>query len=91
MLTYVHCSFAGYECLLGRSAVSLLTHSYVFLYQCKYNSSFVLISYMRMCRSAFLMCICFNIFLQALANALGEERIELMVDALLKGDLSLAL
>ena len=37
------------------------------------------------------MCICFNILLQALAHALGEERIELMVDALLKGGLSLAL
>ena len=43
-----------------------------------------------MCRSAFLLCIGFNIILQALANALGEERIELMVDSLLKGGLSLA-
>jgi len=43
-----------------------------------------------LCRAAFLLCIGFNILLQALANALGEERIEIMVDALLKGGLSLA-
>jgi hypothetical protein len=42
-------------------------------------------------RSAFLLCIGFNIILQTAAQTLGEERIEIMVDALLKGGLPMAM
>ena len=38
-------------------------------------------------RTAFLLCIGFNIILQTAAQALGEERIEMMVNALLEGSL----
>ena len=41
-----------------------------------------------LCRSAFLLCIGFNIILQFTANALGEEKIELIVDTLLQGALA---
>ena len=41
-----------------------------------------------LCRSAFLLCIGFNIVLQFTASAIGEEKIELIVDTLLKGALA---
>ena len=40
------------------------------------------------CRSAFLLCIGFNIVLQFTASTVGEERIELIVDSLLKAALA---
>ena len=40
-----------------------------------------------LCRSAFLLCIIFNIVLQYGVRVLGEENIEIAVDAMLKSAL----